>query len=40
MIEDITPLVLTFNEAPNIRRCQDKLPWARAVVAVDSVRPD
>lgn len=40
MIEDLTPVVLTYNEAPNIRRCLEKLSWARRVVVLDSVSTD
>lgn len=38
--EDITPLVLTFNEAPNIGRCLARLAWARRVVVLDSFSED
>jgi glycosyltransferase involved in cell wall biosynthesis len=40
MLEQITPLVLTFNEAPNIRRTFDRLTWAKRVVVVDSWSDD
>lgn len=40
MIEDITPLVLTYNEAPNIKRCLEGLTWARRVVVLDSISSD
>jgi glycosyltransferase involved in cell wall biosynthesis len=40
MIEQITPLVISFNEAPNIRRTLDKLVWARRIVVVDSGSTD
>ena len=36
----ITPLVLTFNEAPNIDRTLARLQWARRVVVVDSFSTD
>ncbi|MCS7064344.1 MAG: glycosyltransferase family 2 protein [Methylacidiphilales bacterium] len=36
----ITPLVLTFNEAPNIARTLQALTWAREVVIVDSGSTD
>src|SRR5258708_7058730 len=36
VIAQITPLVLTFNEAPNIGRVLRKLSWARRIVVVDS----
>ncbi len=32
----VTPVVLTFNEAPNIGRILSKLHWAREVVVIDS----
>lgn len=40
MIEDITPLLITYNEAPNIRRSLDRLTWARRIVVVDSGSTD
>jgi glycosyltransferase involved in cell wall biosynthesis len=40
MIERITPLILTFNEAPNIGRVLERLDWARDVVVVDSFSED
>jgi glycosyltransferase involved in cell wall biosynthesis len=40
MIERITPLILTFNEAPNIGRMLERLDWARDVVVVDSFSDD
>jgi len=36
----VTPLVLTFNEEPNLRRCLERLRWAREVVVVDSGSTD
>lgn len=33
---EITPLVLTFNEEPNISRALSALPWAKDIVIVDS----
>ena len=36
----ITPLVLTFNEAPNIARTLERLSWARNIVVVDSGSTD
>jgi glycosyltransferase involved in cell wall biosynthesis len=39
-LEDITPVVLTFNEAPNIRRCLEKLSWASEIVVLDSFSTD
>ena len=40
MIEDITPLVITYNEAANIGRTLDRLDWARRIVVVDSGSTD
>lgn len=37
---DVTPLILTLNEAPNIARCLDQLTWAARVVIVDSGSED
>jgi glycosyltransferase involved in cell wall biosynthesis len=37
---DITPLVITYNEAPNIARTLDRLTWARRIVLVDSGSTD
>lgn len=36
----ITPLVLTFNEAPNIARTLSRLSWAKDIVVVDSCSTD
>jgi glycosyltransferase involved in cell wall biosynthesis len=40
LIEAITPLIITFDEAPNIARTVDKLAWARRIVVVDSGSTD
>jgi glycosyltransferase involved in cell wall biosynthesis len=40
MLSQITPVILTFNEAPNIRRVLEKLAWARDIVVVDSLSTD
>ena len=40
MLSEITPLVLTFNEAPNIGRTLERLRWATEVVVVDSLSSD
>jgi glycosyltransferase involved in cell wall biosynthesis len=40
MLEQITPLVLTYNEGPNIGRTLARLNWARDVVIVDSFSED
>jgi glycosyltransferase involved in cell wall biosynthesis len=36
----ITPVILTFNEAPNIERTLSALAWAREVIVVDSLSQD
>lgn len=36
----ITPLILTYDEAPNIARTLDKLYWARRIIVVDSGSTD
>jgi glycosyltransferase involved in cell wall biosynthesis len=40
VLADITPVILTYNEAPNIGRSLDRLGWARDVVIVDSGSTD
>jgi glycosyltransferase involved in cell wall biosynthesis len=40
MLENITPLILTYNEAPNIGRTLEQLRWARDIVVVDSFSDD
>src|SRR5437588_10693969 len=40
MLNQITPLILTFNEAPNIGRTLEKLYWAKDIVVVDSFSED
>jgi len=40
MLNQITPLILTFNEAPNIGRTLDRLSWAKDIVIVDSMSTD
>ena len=37
---DSTPLILTFNEAPNLRRTLEKLKWAKQIVVLDSFSTD
>lgn len=37
---EITGLVLTFNEAPNIARTLEKLSWLKEVIVVDSLSSD
>jgi glycosyltransferase involved in cell wall biosynthesis len=36
----ITPLVLTWNEEANIRRCLERLTWAERIVVIDSGSTD
>lgn len=40
MLDRITPLIITFNEAPNIARTVAALGWARRIVIVDSGSTD
>ena len=40
MLDDITPLILTYNEAPNIARTLARLSWAKDIVVVDSFSGD
>jgi len=40
MLEQITPLILTYNEAPNIERTLEQLSWAVDLVVVDSFSTD
>lgn len=39
-MEDVTPVILTYNEAPNIERTLKGLEWARDIVVVDSGSSD
>ncbi len=39
-IEAITPLILTYNEAPNIDRTLRQLTWAKEIIIVDSYSND
>ncbi len=39
-LNDVTPLILTFNEAPNIERTLAKLSWAQRIIVVDSHSTD
>ncbi|MBI4820042.1 MAG: glycosyltransferase family 2 protein [Deltaproteobacteria bacterium] len=36
----VTPVVITFNEELNLRRCLDSLRWAKRVLVVDSASTD
>lgn len=40
MRQKITPLIITYNEAANIRRTMNKLTWAERIVVVDSGSAD
>ncbi len=40
MLEHITPVLLTWNEAPNLPRTLARLAWAREIVVVDSFSTD
>lgn len=40
MLADITPVVITYNEAPNLERTLRALTWARRVVILDSGSTD
>jgi len=40
MLDQITPVILTYNEAPNIERTLAQLAWAREIVMVDSGSTD
>lgn len=40
MLGSTTPLILTYNEAPNIGRTLDRLAWAPDIVVVDSFSDD
>lgn len=39
-LSEVTPLVLTYNEKPNILRTLDRLVWAKKVVVIDSNSTD
>jgi glycosyltransferase involved in cell wall biosynthesis len=40
MLDKITPVILTFDEAPNIVRALERLTWARQIVVLDSGSAD
>src|ERR1700730_8847357 len=40
MLEQVTPLIITYNEAPNIARTTSKLGWAKKIVVIDSGSTD
>lgn len=39
-LDQITPVVLTYNEEPNFRRCLERLTWAERIVVIDSGSED
>jgi glycosyltransferase involved in cell wall biosynthesis len=40
VFDQITPLIITYNEAPNITRTISKLLWAKRIVVIDSGSTD
>ncbi len=40
MLKNITPIILTYNEEPNIQRTLECLQWAEKVIVVDSGSTD
>ena len=40
MLDLITPVILTYNEAPNIGRTLERLSWAHEIIVVDSFSED
>jgi len=40
MMTEITPLIITYNEAPNLERTLERLSWAKDIVIVDSMSTD
>jgi glycosyltransferase involved in cell wall biosynthesis len=40
MLEEITPLILTYNEENNINRTLEKLKWASKIIVIDSYSID
>jgi glycosyltransferase involved in cell wall biosynthesis len=40
VLDQITPVILTLDEGPNIGRCLDQLSWAKDIVVVDSGSSD
>lgn len=39
-LSSITPLILTYNESPNIKRTLEQLSWASHIVVIDSFSSD
>ncbi|MEH1836069.1 MAG: glycosyltransferase family 2 protein [Nostoc sp.] len=40
MLKQITPLILIYNEAPNIKRTLQQLTWAEKIIVIDSYSTD
>jgi glycosyltransferase involved in cell wall biosynthesis len=40
MLSQVTPLILTYNEAPNIERTLSRLTWSSRIIVVDSFSTD
>jgi len=40
LLDRITPLILAFNEAPNIGRTLERLSWAKQIIVIDSFSTD
>jgi glycosyltransferase involved in cell wall biosynthesis len=40
LLDRITPLILTYNEAPNLARVLQRLTWAKQIVVIDSFSTD
>lgn len=40
MLDQITPLILTYNEGPNLERTMRQVEWAKDIVIVDSFSDD
>ncbi|MCM1981597.1 glycosyltransferase family 2 protein [Lyngbya confervoides] len=40
MLDAITPVILTYNEAPNLKRTLDQLGWAKQILIIDSFSQD
>ena len=40
MLDHITPVIITYNEGPNLERTLSKLTWAKEIIVVDSFSDD
>ncbi|MBW4612822.1 MAG: glycosyltransferase family 2 protein [Desmonostoc vinosum HA7617-LM4] len=40
MLDQVTPLILTYNESPNIERTLKQLLWAKQIIVIDSYSTD